>query len=87
MRHGGARSGMTGLGKAVCGGWEQMTASEFKKIREGLGLSQSDLATALGLGPNGSRTVQRIEAGANITGPMALAMEKLRDECRQDKAI
>jgi transcriptional regulator with XRE-family HTH domain len=54
-----------------------MTTDEFRAIRQRLGLSQVALAERLGLGANGARTVQRIEGGAPITGPMALAMQKL----------
>lgn len=54
-----------------------MTADEFRAIRKRLGLSQAMLAERLGLGANGARTVQRIEKGALITGPMALAIQKL----------
>lgn len=57
-----------------------MDTEEFKAIRRRLGLSQTELAAELGLGENGSRTVQRIEKGAAITGPMALAMRKLSDD-------
>lgn len=57
-----------------------MDKDEFRSIRRKLGLSQSALAAALGLGDNGVRTVQRIEGGALITGPMALAMRKLADD-------
>lgn len=59
-----------------------MTSSEFRSIRERLGLSPAKLAAALGLAKNGVRTVQRIEAGAPITGPMALAMKKLDEDAR-----
>lgn len=57
-----------------------MTSGQFKAIRQRLGLSQIALADRLGLGANGARTVQRIEAGAPITGPMALAMQKLDED-------
>lgn len=57
-----------------------MDATEFKKIRDFLGYSQAELARALGLSFSGARTIQRIEAGAPISGPMALAMQKLRDD-------
>jgi transcriptional regulator with XRE-family HTH domain len=56
-----------------------MTAQEFLSIRKYLGLSQRELSDRLGLGEHGNRTVQRIEKGATISGPMSLAMERLRD--------
>ena len=55
-----------------------MTSAEFKSVRKALGLTQQGLSDALGLGKNGARTIQRIEAGAPITGPMALAMQALQ---------
>ena len=57
-----------------------MTKDEAKLIRKTLGYSTAEMARALGLGRYGSRTIERIEAGAPITGPMALAIQKLRDD-------
>lgn len=70
---------MAGRGLASKG--KKMTPQQFKRIRTDLGLSQAALAAKLGLGENGARTVQRIEGGhGTVTGPMSLAMEKLRDD-------
>lgn len=54
-----------------------MTPTEFKAARKTLGFTGERMATALGLGKNGIRTVQRIEAGGVVTGPMALAIAYL----------
>lgn len=55
-----------------------MTPKEIKSIRVSLGLTQSGLAEALRLGPNGERTVRRWETGdIPITGPATLALECL----------
>lgn len=51
-----------------------MTPAEFKAARKTLGFTGEAMAAALGLGKNGIRTVQRIEAGGIVTGPMALAV-------------
>lgn len=59
-----------------------MTTGEFKRARQSLGFTSAQFAAALGLAKNGSRTIERIEAGANITGPMALAVQKLLDDAR-----
>jgi DNA-binding XRE family transcriptional regulator len=56
-----------------------MTKTEFREIRRALGMNTTQLAECLGLGRHGYRTIERIEAGANITGPMRLAMLKLMD--------
>ncbi len=61
-----------------------MTTNEFIAARQGLGLTRPELAVALGLkGESSVRTIERIEAGANITGPMALAVQKLLDDHRR----
>ena len=57
-----------------------MTSAEFKQARKDLGLTAKALSAVLGLGVHGSRTVQRIEAGGVVTGPMSLAMQKLLDD-------
>lgn len=54
-----------------------MTTAEFKEARKTLGMTTVGFAAALGLGRHGKRTIERIEAGANITGPMALAVAHL----------
>lgn len=54
-----------------------MTPAEFKSARKKMGMTQQNLADALGLGKNGARTVQRIEAGGIVTGPMSLAIANL----------
>lgn len=58
-----------------------MTTEEFKRARKLLGYTGVQMARALGLSPtNGERTIERIEAGATITGPMRLAVLKLLDD-------
>ena len=57
-----------------------MTTAEFKRARKALRMTRPQLAAALGLGKHGDRTILRIEQGANITGPMRLAMQKLLDD-------
>ena len=57
-----------------------MTPTEFKQSRHSLGFTAEQMARALGLGKNGERTVYRIEAGGNVTGPMSLAVRKLLDD-------
>jgi len=54
-----------------------MTPSEFKSARKALGMTQVEFAAALGLAKSGGRQVQRIEAGASVTGPMSLAVQHL----------
>lgn len=54
-----------------------MTPAEFKSARKSLSLTGAAMARALGLGKNGARTIERIEAGGTITGPMALAVKHL----------
>jgi len=41
----------------------QLSADEVKAKRQELGLTQKEFAAALGMGPNGERTVRRWEAG------------------------
>lgn len=62
-----------------------MTSPEFRAARETLGYTREQFAAALGLGKNGWRTILRIEQGANITGPMALAVEHLLAILQQGK--
>ncbi len=57
-----------------------MNTDQFKRARSKLGVKPAEFAAMLGLGRHGKRTVQRIEAGANITGPMALAVQHLLDK-------
>ena len=53
-----------------------MNPAAIKAARKALGLSQSGLAEALRLGPNGSRTVRRWESGETpISGPAQVAIE------------
>lgn len=54
-----------------------MTSSEFKQARLTLGLNKIEFARALGFGPNGRNQVRLIEQGANITGPLSLAVKHL----------
>lgn len=52
-----------------------MTPSEFKSIREALGLTQSALASLFAMGGDGARTVRRWETGErSIPGPVAVLM-------------
>lgn len=44
---------------------------ELRRLREGLRLSQSELASALGFGPNGDRTVRSWEQGDIVPTPTA----------------
>jgi DNA-binding transcriptional regulator YiaG len=51
---------------------------DVKSARRRLGLSQTGLAEALRLGPNGERTIRRWEAGdVPVTGPASVAIELL----------
>lgn len=55
-----------------------MTPTDIKAARKRLGLSQSGLAEALRLGPNGERTIRRWEVGdIPVTGPASVAIELL----------
>lgn len=55
-----------------------MTPAEIRTARKALGLSQTGLAEALRLGPNGERTIRRWEQGdVPITGPATVAIECL----------
>jgi DNA-binding transcriptional regulator YiaG len=52
-----------------------MAPAELREARKRLGLSQSGLAEALGLGPNGDRTIRRWESGRRpISGPAQVAI-------------
>jgi transcriptional regulator with XRE-family HTH domain len=55
-----------------------MNGQEFRELRRKLGLSQNELARALGI--MSGRTIQRIEAGDEVRGPLALAIQKLADD-------
>jgi DNA-binding XRE family transcriptional regulator len=58
-----------------------MTTDQFIAARRTLGYTRPEMAVALGLkGDHSVKTIERIEAGANITGPMALAVQKLLDD-------
>lgn len=60
-----------------------MTSAEIKSARQALGLSQTGLAEALRLGPNGERTIRRWEQGdVTVTGPASVAIEMLVAEKR-----
>ena len=48
-----------------------MTADQFKEARRALGLSQSRLATVLGMGADGGRTIRRWENGERPPNPIA----------------
>lgn len=51
-----------------------MTAKEFEKARQKLGLTQREMGIALGLRGDPGRTVRRYEAGdVEITGPVITA--------------
>lgn len=55
-----------------------MTPAEFHTARKALGLSQTGMAEALRLGPNGGRAIRRWESGEHpISGPVSLAVECL----------
>lgn len=54
-----------------------MTSAEFKQARETLSITQKEFARLLGFGPNGERQIRRIERGANVTGPLSLAVTHL----------
>lgn len=57
-----------------------MTPADLRAIRVDLGLSQADMARALGLGKNGGRTVRRYEAGQTVpSGPVLKLYKALRD--------
>jgi DNA (cytosine-5)-methyltransferase 1 len=58
-----------------------MAPAEIKAARQRLGLTQSGLAEALRLGPNGERTVRRWEQGdVPVTGPASVAIELLLEK-------
>jgi DNA-binding transcriptional regulator YiaG len=53
-----------------------MTPTQFKRLREQLGMTTDEVADLLELGVNGDRTVRRWEAGEkDIPGPVVLVME------------
>lgn len=75
---GGESEGKDRLGVHRIGKETQMTSDEFLAARKTLGLSRPELAVALGLkGDHCVKTIERIEGGATVTGPMALAIQKL----------
>lgn len=60
-----------------------MTTDQFIAARKALGYTRPELAVALGLkGEHSVKTIERLETGANISGPMALAVQKLLDDSR-----
>jgi DNA-binding transcriptional regulator YiaG len=48
-----------------------MTPAEFKAARYALGLSQTALAEAWGMGGNGGRTIRKWESGERPLNPIA----------------
>lgn len=55
-----------------------MSGEAFRAARKTLGLTQSQMAERLRLGPNGSRTVRRWEKGEiPVTGPASVAIEMM----------
>ncbi|MEM9700230.1 MAG: hypothetical protein AAF943_15735 [Pseudomonadota bacterium] len=48
-----------------------MTATDFKKARSVLGLSQQELSNEWGMGKNGERTIRRWEQGDVPVNPIA----------------
>lgn len=66
---------------------EGMDASELRRIRQLLGLSQAALAELLRLGKQGSRTVRRWElAEIEVPGPVALAVELLLEKAEGNES-
>ena len=56
-----------------------MKAEEFKKARQRLGLSVSEMAAALRI--NSPRSIRQYESGEReISGPVSLLVEKMLDE-------
>lgn len=63
-----------------------MSPAQFKAARLALGMTQGQLATALGLGKSGDRTIRRWENGERkISGPVARAIEALNWARAADK--
>lgn len=57
-----------------------MDTQEFIAARKQMGLSRPEMAVKLGLrGDHSVRAIETIEDGGTITGPMALAVERLLD--------
>lgn len=55
-----------------------MRPADFHNIRKALGLTQSQMAEALRMGPNGSRTIRRWETGEiPVSGPAQVAVEAM----------
>lgn len=53
-----------------------MTGEQVREARETLGLTQTQLAEAMRMGPNGRRTVSRWEQDeVPITGPASVLLE------------
>lgn len=52
-----------------------MTGTELRAARETLGLTQSELATHLGYSQQ--REISRIEARAEVPGPVAVALRAM----------
>lgn len=55
-----------------------MTTEDFIAARRTLGMTRPEMAVALGLkGENSVNTIERMENGASISGPMSLAVQHL----------
>ena len=54
-----------------------MTPEQFKKNRKDAGLSQRELAEAIGLGKNGDITLRRVEKGSTTRPPSNLLIRAL----------
>jgi transcriptional regulator with XRE-family HTH domain len=64
-----------------------MTSEQFIAARKTLGYTRPEMAVALGLrGEHSVRTIDRLETGASISGPMALAVQKLLDDAGKANA-
>lgn len=62
-----------------------MTPADIIAARKALGLTQSQMAEALRLGPNGSRTVRRWEKGEiPVSGPASVAIELMLNGVHYD---
>jgi len=67
----------------------EITPQDVKRIREGMGLSQADLARLLRMGAGAARTVRHWEAGEvdRIPGPVQIALEALEKGWRPAEGI
>ena len=65
-----------------------MTPADLRKARKHLGLSQNELAGALGMGKNGYQSVSRWERdGSDIPGPVQVAVRCLLEHGEQNEFI